>query len=147
MPIIILFVGTYLLLDSKDFDSASPQFAILRSPVLASSKKYKCLSFYYHMWVMLNLTKSWWKPCLFFCVRTKCCENILSKQGLAIWREPWKCSWLTWQKEAVGLFGSWKASRCVFSIIKKKVRSMRSTDNDNAGLMLGSLKTSRWFGW
>ena len=27
---------------------------------------------------MLNLTKSWWKPCLFFCVRTKCCENILS---------------------------------------------------------------------
>ena len=82
---------------------------------------------------------------------------------------------MTWQKEAVKLFGSWKASRCVFLIMKKKVRSMRSTDNDdvvglgsrkakvlflimkkkvrsirstdndNAGL-LGSLKTSRWFG-
>ena len=39
--------GTYLLLDSTDGDAS--QFAILRSPVLASSKQYRCLSFYYHM--------------------------------------------------------------------------------------------------
>ena len=51
-----------------------------------------------------------------------------------------------WQKEAVRLFGSWKASRCDFFIImKKKVKSIRNTDNDNAG-MVGSLKTGGWFG-
>ena len=42
------YAGTYLLLDSTDVDDTS-QFAILRSPVLASSKNYGCLSFYYHM--------------------------------------------------------------------------------------------------
>ena len=39
--------GTYLLLDSTD--SSVGDFAILRSPVLASSKQYGCLSFYYVM--------------------------------------------------------------------------------------------------
>ena len=41
----------------------------------------------------------------------------------------------------------WKleGKQVLFLIMKKKVRSIRSTDNDNAGL-LGSLKTGRWYG-
>ena len=38
-----------------------------------------------------------------------------------------------------------RKAKVLFLMMKKKVRRMRSTDNDNAGL-LGSLKTGGWFG-